>query len=237
MDEIRPNCEAAWDARIRQHVDASTTIPWRSVWQSLGTPLSDPTEEKAWRKLLHRAWDAKNRHPLEPDHSCRLGCGAEESMLHMIACRHARPLWTACLHFCRTTLQEPEATNTITAVIFGMRSSRTLMSETARALLRHAVGKYYRDVTKIGLNKARPHWTATFRDALIGLAEAAMRYAHKLRLLYVHRKYSNLTEIAPDEARDRFAALIEIRANGTSRLTTEFQQAIDAATRNADHTG
>lgn len=30
-------------------------IPWKRVWSSLGTPLSDPSEEKQWSKLLHRA--------------------------------------------------------------------------------------------------------------------------------------------------------------------------------------
>ena len=30
-------------------------IPWKRIWASQGTPLSDATEEKQWRKLLHRA--------------------------------------------------------------------------------------------------------------------------------------------------------------------------------------
>ena len=36
-----------------------------------GTPISDPTEENAWRRLLHRNISSMNRFPKEPDQSCR----------------------------------------------------------------------------------------------------------------------------------------------------------------------
>ena len=77
------------------------------IWRRLGTPLSDPTEEKNWRRLLHRAIDAKNtcRHSDLPDHNCRLLCGEpNESMLHMLRCTHVRPYWRACDSFATTVL-------------------------------------------------------------------------------------------------------------------------------------
>ena len=44
--DVRPNCEANWTSRWYRPIG---NLNWMSVWQSLGTPLSDPTEEKTWR--------------------------------------------------------------------------------------------------------------------------------------------------------------------------------------------
>ena len=57
----RPNCEANWQSRIR-----GPPIPWEKIWPTLGTPLSDATEERNWRKLLHRAIFVRNRDPKAP---------------------------------------------------------------------------------------------------------------------------------------------------------------------------
>ena len=71
------------------------------VWKSIGTPLSDATEEKQWRKLLRRAIFVRNKDASAPTCACRLGCPDTESMLHLFNCRarHTKPLWTACLKF------------------------------------------------------------------------------------------------------------------------------------------
>ena len=80
--DIRPNCEKNWKVALDKHLRRPYHIQfkWSDIWGSLGTPLSDPTEEKAWRRLLHRGIDAKNRHSKSrtnpnPDHTCRLKCG------------------------------------------------------------------------------------------------------------------------------------------------------------------
>ena len=79
IETKRPNCEANWQKRIR-----GPPIPWDLIWPSLGTPLSDATEERNWRKLLHRAIFVRNRDP-KVSHDCRLKCGCkDESMLHLI---------------------------------------------------------------------------------------------------------------------------------------------------------
>ena len=49
VEGVRPNCEKAWRRRIQG------SIAWNDIWKSIGTELSDATEEKQWRKLLHRA--------------------------------------------------------------------------------------------------------------------------------------------------------------------------------------
>ena len=71
---VRPNCEANWVLAWQRAFGGPMPFQpkWKEIWPSLGTPLSDPSEEKAWRKLLHRAWNAKNRHPKEPDKACTL---------------------------------------------------------------------------------------------------------------------------------------------------------------------
>ena len=82
-----PNCEANWQKRIR-----GPPIPFKDIWPTLGTPLSDATEERNWRRLLHRALFVRNRDRTAPTHACRLNCGnPNESMLHLIECHLARP--------------------------------------------------------------------------------------------------------------------------------------------------
>ena len=89
VGSTRPSCEAAWQSRIHRPL----APVWPVLWQSLGTPLSDPTEEKNYRRLLHRAIDARNRHP-GANHTCRLLCGcADESMCCTWSCAHE---WRSC---------------------------------------------------------------------------------------------------------------------------------------------
>ena len=57
INGARPNCEANWALRYPR----GPPIPWRLIWPSLGTPLSDATEEREWRKLLHRGIYVRNR--------------------------------------------------------------------------------------------------------------------------------------------------------------------------------
>ena len=237
VEDLRPNCEQNWYSKIHQHISPHIRIPWMRIWRSLGTPLSDPTEEKAARKLLHRAWNAKNRHPKEPDHSCRLGCGATESMLHMITCPRARPLWKACLKFCRDVLGEKDAPNQYMAVVFGTVGPDELMSESGLAFMRHALSKYYRDATLIHTKKFRIHWTRTLRDALLSYRDAVMRYAYAMRRMYANRLYTNLVEVVPEKDRDRFPRLIEISQTGTFKLTQAFSTAVDKAVKTVDQYG
>ena len=71
--DVRPNCEAKWIAKWPRALD----IDFDKLWASLGGKLTDPTEERAFRKVLHRAINANNRHPKAPTHACRLHCGEQ----------------------------------------------------------------------------------------------------------------------------------------------------------------
>ena len=95
IGDTRPNCEAAWNKHV------SYSIDWKKVWKSLGTPLSDATEEKTWRKLLHRAMIfVRNRNPEAPSKLCRLDhCSCIESMHHLAQCHVTAPLWLKVIAF------------------------------------------------------------------------------------------------------------------------------------------
>ena len=93
VEGVRPNCEDAWRRRIQG------SISWNDIWKSIGTELYDATEERQWRKLLHRAIFVRSKDSSAPTCACRLGCPDTESMLHLFECIHTRPLWTACLNF------------------------------------------------------------------------------------------------------------------------------------------
>ena len=76
-----PNCIAAWKSRLGPH------IPFPKVFASFGTPLSDDTEERQWRKLVQRATFVRNRDTSLPSDKCRL-CGTQvERMLHLLQCQ------------------------------------------------------------------------------------------------------------------------------------------------------
>ena len=224
-DGVRPNCERAWETRLA----LPYPIPWRMIWASIGTPLSDPTEEKAWRKLLHRAINARNRHPTNPDKSCRLKCGCnDESMLHLIECRHARPLWSACAKFIRDVLGEPTHFDLRLLIIFNLANRDEVVSVQARAFLRHVFQAYYRDLTNVDLHKSIFRWQLTFNAGMRSFRDAVLRWGHSHVLLYTSRQYTNLTPAATENDRQRFGNLIEV-----SGLSTEFQTAIDSAASDA----
>ena len=230
--DARPNCEAAWNSRL-----PGPPIPWRTIWLSIGTPLSDPTEEKAWRKYLQRAINAKNRHPADPDHTCRFKCGCkDESMQHLLECPHVKPLWRACLNFCSSVLGAPDGINTTRAVLLGIGNGNppTLLNEASRAFLRHAIGAYYAAATKVHVDNVIFCWQRTFHNALTSFRSAMLRHCRGIRLHYIRRRYTDLIGVIPETDRARFSRLVDIQNNGTYSLTSAFTNAVAAAKKAAD---
>ena len=90
----------------------------------MGTPYSDATEEKEWRKLLHRATFVRKRDPKLPDRSCRHRCGEQlEGMLHHIQCPAARPFWGEIRRITRDLLHEPPPDDEWLSIVFGISGS------------------------------------------------------------------------------------------------------------------
>lgn len=103
IKNARPNCVANWQARVGN-------INIDKIWPTLGTPLSDATQEKNWRKALHRAIFTRNRDSKRikaGDTKCRLSCGCEESQLHLLECKHIRTYWIMVIKFITNVLKEP----------------------------------------------------------------------------------------------------------------------------------
>ena len=151
----------------------------------------------------------------------------------MIQCVKARPLWAACLRFARVVLGAPDAPNHIMAVIFGTCGPHQLLPESTRAFLRHAVGLYYRDATRIHRKGAHIRWEYTFRDAITNFKKALMRYAYAMRRLYANRKHTNLVAVVPEEDRNRFADVITIKTDGTFKIASALERALHAAEQSA----
>jgi hypothetical protein len=199
------------------------------VFASMGTPLSDPTEEKQWRKLVHRATNVRNRHPNKPDHRCHLCLNHEESMFNLFQCVSTAPLWKACMHFCYTALSAPRTPDIAKAIILGLWKDDELGPEDARAFLRHAYGVFYDEFSVTDINSTPFVWQKVFRDALLSFRDAAFRRAQTIRRQFIHRVYSTLPEQVPEEELTRYSDVIGISPDGTASLALGFQTAIDNA--------
>ena len=57
-----PNCERIWNEIL------GITLPWRVIWKMLGTFLTNPRDEEAFFKLLHRKLNTRTDTPV-----CDLG--------------------------------------------------------------------------------------------------------------------------------------------------------------------
>ena len=223
-----------WPKALAKH-GISLDINWQELWSSIGTPLTDPTEENAWWRLIQRAWNAKNRHPTEPDKSCRLNCGCnDESMLHMITCSRAKPLWRACLKICTTLFNERGGLNIVSAIVFNQDNGK-MLGPLTRAFLRHATQQYYQDVTNVAKHKRAFFWETTLHAALIRLRSAALRKGYEIRKHFVLRKHTHLVGVVAEEERKKFAPLIMIDQQGHSALAPAFARIIEDAESSATH--
>ena len=120
------------------------------MFSSFGTPLSNDAEERQWRKYVHRAINVRNRNPALTEHKCRLCNREEESMLHLVKCRHTKPLWNKCLLFCRDTLDAPDMTRRVErAIIFNQEKEDKMLPEAACAFIRHAFNIFYHDFANV----------------------------------------------------------------------------------------
>ena len=54
---------------------------------------------------------------------------AEESMLHLVECRHCKPLWKKCLAFCSNVLEAPNRAYHPRAIIFNQENYDTMLQE------------------------------------------------------------------------------------------------------------
>ena len=219
-----PNCIHGWSSRVPFQIDFAL------IFSSFGTPLSDASEDRQWRKMIHRATNVRGRHP-DGDQRCRMCLTAKESMLHLFECMYAKPFWRKCLHFCVRILNAPAPTMTNPAIIFGLWSRGVLGPTAARAFLRHAFDHLYRHITYVDFKKYKFVWQRAYRDAVLDFSNATLRYARKLQLLHVRRRFTELTCLAPREQYEQFESFVKIEYPcGNARLSKSFEEEIERAT-------
>ena len=182
IGDARPNSEENWNKRV------SYTIPWKRVWASLGTPLSDATEEKQWRKLLQRALNTRNRDSRALSNRCRLGCNCEESMLHLAQCPRTTALWgtlLSALHFDEKTPDHKAIKRMERAVIFGVQDDTlALLPMTTRAAFRHAWRALYRNLTLVDMQNTPFSLHRVVYETLTSLRDATLRHARAHVIAY-----------------------------------------------------
>jgi hypothetical protein len=211
-------------------------IPFDKVFAYLGTPLSDPTEERQYRKLLHRATFVRNRNKDAPDQRCRLCHASTENIFHLFQCSLTKPLWSACLKFCREVLGCEKPIRVPEAIIFGLQNvnKQKMFCIAALAFLRHVYECFYHDFANVDLQGSAFYWQLTFSRALKSFRNAVLRYGMQHRILFSTRYLTNLVDTAPQEARERFAPVIDIGTGGDFALQPALVDAVADAERAID---
>ena len=103
------------------------------------------------------------------------------------------------------------------------------MGPLARAFLRHAVGAYYAAATKTDKEQVTFIWQRVFLTALTKYRAAVLRHCQSIRLLYVRRKYTDLTDTIADIDRAAFAPVADIGTQGDFSLAPGLTRAIELA--------
>ena len=208
--------------------------PWDEIWKSLGTKLSDATEECAWRKLLHRGTFVRNRDRTATDQTCRLKCGQVESMYHLVKCRYANTYWDRVFQFIKKVIGDPDPDFRDRAIILNMWTRTEMGSEAACAFIRHAYGCYYRDIALVDTLDKPFVPVLTFNRAVTNFANAVRRYGQNIKRFHARRKYTKKQSELPREAIEKFNTLLTIRPSDYNfDLTPQLKHAIKAADRDA----
>ena len=216
---VRPNCEAAWNLRMGR------ILPWPEIWGSLGTELSDATEESRWFRNLHRAIFVRNRQT-ETSQLCRLECNHEESMLHFATCLKIRPFWDTIFLFL-ASIDIPPPTNRTEAILFNLWETDILGPIEARATIRHAFGEIYRRFALVDLAKLRFDCTAAALSTLQSLRRAVIRRAASIRKMHANRLYTHKPNVIPQTEAEKFPGLITMSTDGCYTISETLERAIE----------
>ena len=216
----RPNCEANWENRIGHE------LPWPKIWRSLGTELSDATEESRWYRNLHRATFVRNRQD-ETSKKCRLKCGHEESMLHLPRCPKLGALWDTIFDFLNAIGIPPPAHRT-EAILFNLWTAKSLGPVEARALIRLTFDEMYRRFALVDLADKEFDCTATALNALRALRRALIRRAAAIRKMHANRLHTSKPPVIPAEDAEKFPGLIGMSTDGEYTIAPALEAAISS---------
>ena len=225
IGDSRPNCEKNWIARVHR------PLPWKAIWASLGTELTDATEENRWFKQLHRATYVRNRQSqAEPfgEHSflCRLGCGCEEKMEHLPQCPFMHAFWRNIFSFLEAA-GEPKPESPLMAITFNVWQGDQLGSELARATIRHAFSEMYIRFSKVDTCDQKFCDLEAIVATLHALRRALIRRAVRIQRRHAMRLHTSKPHSVPDEDAAKFSTLIDMSNDGDYQLTSVLTDSID----------
>ena len=128
-----------------------------------------------------------------------------------------------------TTLGTPRALNLERLLIFNVIRDQ-LVSVEARAFIRHAVNRFYRDFAMVDTHAKAWKWEATFNRAMKGYRDAVHAWAQEIKVFSTNRMYTAQKKQVARDTLQRFETLIHFQDSGfTFRLTSAFLQAIKNA--------
>ena len=77
-----PSCETKWLSSL-----SLESIPWRTIWARLSSPLLTPRDFKNWTRVAHRSILTRNHSPTAPSTACRCCRRALERFSHIGECK------------------------------------------------------------------------------------------------------------------------------------------------------
>ena len=161
---------------------------------------------------------------------CRLGCGAVEHQLHMITCQYVAPYWSAVwslLHAIGCSHPPPIDQG----VVLNRWGADKLGTPVECAILRHAYGCLYRDLSLVDTLNMKFVYQRTFLSMVTNFRNAVMRYGERIRRFHAMRCFSGKKCKLSAHAREEHACVITISDESDSYT---ISPALITAVANAD---
>jgi len=178
---------------------------------------------------------SRNQGEVPKTKNCRLGCGCEESQLHLFQCKSILPFWKAILTFLSDSgFGKPKHVSLESTLILGLVSATKLWDEVPRATLRHAFRTLYRDLTRLEVDKRFFIPQDTLASTLTALKSAVLRRAHQVKRHHANNVFAKEANVISQKDADKYHTLISMSTNGKHTINPAFESAIKQATTKAD---
>ena len=157
----------------------------------------------------------------------------EESMLHIVRCRAAKPFWNKVFHFIRTVLHCPDPALRDQAIILNRWKRDDVGPPEACACIRHAVGAFYRDFTLIDTLNKPFNPSKTFHRAVSSFHKAVVRYGVTIHKHYLANVNSPRKAGVSKAVAKQFPSLIAFDDRFAHSLSPALTDAVNKAANDA----
>jgi hypothetical protein len=224
---VRPKCELAWEERLKIRLDAKQ---WKQIWSTVSNELANDDDCKVWFKLIHRALYVRSKQPATADRTCRLGCGEIESQLHLVHCKHCKPIWNNAFKLMADTGIDAPNNRTI-ATVLGQWNATEMGSTLALALIRITWRELYTSFAKVEIDGASFCQHQVWYAALRRIRRALVAHAMQIQHMYAARIYNEKSEVIAEEDARKFQELLEMDTNGQYTISPDLDKAMADAQR------